>query len=165
MNATGVLVDLAAAVLATAARVPASGRFGDRKVFVSAIWGALPEAVRDGLSLDSFKGQLFVANRLGLLVLARADLVAAMPAASVTASQIGYDGVQFHFVLDPTVRDSWAAGDGHNEPQQSGDKVRHQPTVRVGLAPRRSASGSSLSARVALPRSVIGGSARHRCTG
>src|SRR5678816_3231483 len=99
MNATGALVDLAAAVLATAARVPASGRFGDRKVFVSAIWGALPEAARDGLSLDSFKRQLFVAHRLGLLVLARADLVAAMPGASVTASQIAYDGVQFHFCL------------------------------------------------------------------
>src|SRR5689334_14627697 len=122
MNATGALVDLAAAVLATTARVPASGRFGDRKVFVSAIWGALPEAVRDGLSLASFKEQLFVAHRLGLLVLACADLVTAMPATSVTASQICYGGVQFHFVLDPTVRDSWAAVDGHDEPQQSGGK-------------------------------------------
>ena len=119
MKTAGALVDLAAAVLATAAKVPASGRFGDRKVFISAVWDALPEAVRDGLNLDSFKGQLFVAHRLGLLVLARADLIAAMPAASVTASQIGYDSVQFHFVLDPTVRDSWTI-DHHGDP----DRVR-----------------------------------------
>lgn len=132
MNATGVLVDFAAAVLATAAKVPASGRFGERKVFVSAVWDALSEAARDGLSIDSFKRQLFVAHRLGLLVLARADLVAAMPAASVTASQIGYDGIQFHFVLDPTVRDSWAVDDSYDEPQQSRGKVRHEPTVRGG---------------------------------
>jgi hypothetical protein len=165
MNATEALVDFAGAVLATAARVPESGRFGDRKVFVSAVWDALPEAARDGLSLDSFKRQLFVAHRLGLLVLARADLVAAMPAASVTASQIGYDGVQFHFVLDPTVRDSWAADDGYDEPQQSGGEVRHEPKVRAGLVPRRGASGLSPGARVVSPRSVIGGNARQRCAG
>ena len=164
MNWTEALVDLVAAVLATAARVPASGRFGDRKVFVSAVWDALPEAVRDGLSIDSFKRQLFVTHRLGLLVLARADLVAAMPAASVAASQIGYDGVQFHFVLDPTVRDSWAAADGHDEPQQSGGQVQHELTGRAGLAPQRGASGSSLGARIASPRLVIGGSVRHRCS-
>lgn len=90
-------------------RVSESGRFGARKVFVSAIWEALPQADRARLDLDDFKAQLFAAHRAQLLSLARADLVAAMPAEMVTASQMEPDrGVTFHFVIDPRARDSWA---------------------------------------------------------
>jgi hypothetical protein len=82
------------------AQVPEAGRFGSRKVFVSAIWDALPAAERARQNLDSFKAQLFAAHRAQLLSLARADLVAAMPPAAVAASEIEpARGVTFHFVV------------------------------------------------------------------
>jgi hypothetical protein len=82
---------------------PAIGR---HRVFVSALWETM--RIRR-CSLDDFKARLVAAHRAQLLSLARADLVAAMPAAVVTASQIEPDrGVQFHFVIDPQARDAWA---------------------------------------------------------
>jgi hypothetical protein len=103
------LTRFAATVNDAAARVPPSGRFGARKVFVSAVWEALPKAVRVRQSLDRFKAQLFAAHRAQLVSLARADLVAAMPAGLVAASQLEPDrGVTFHFVVDPHARDTWS---------------------------------------------------------
>jgi hypothetical protein len=94
------LVAFSESVYRAIAQVPQAGRFGTRKVFVSAIWDAMPEAERARQNLDSFKAQLFAAHRAQLLSLARADLVAAMPAAAVAASEIEpARGVTFHFVV------------------------------------------------------------------
>jgi hypothetical protein len=80
----------------------ARGRFGDRKVFIAAIrrelratwYGSLPRAAIDELLLR--------AHRERLLVLARADLVAAMDPDEVRDSEIVTDGARFHFVVvDP----------------------------------------------------------------
>ncbi|HEY0484463.1 MAG TPA: hypothetical protein VGD37_43380 [Kofleriaceae bacterium] len=97
------LTNFAATVRDAIARVPESGRFGSRKVFVSAIWEALRDADRARQNLDTFKAGLFAAHRAQLLSLARADLVAAMPPGMVATSQMEPDrGVTFHFVVDPT---------------------------------------------------------------
>jgi hypothetical protein len=77
-----------------AARRASDGVFGDRKVFISALW-------RDAggpLSLDEFKRQLVEANRRGLLRLYRADLVAEMDPQEVAASATHYLDATFHFV-------------------------------------------------------------------
>jgi hypothetical protein len=76
------------------------GVFGDRKVFISSVWGALrATAPWSALELDDFKAQLVAAHRKQQLVLARADLVAAMDPALVAASETRTDGATFHFVV------------------------------------------------------------------
>ncbi len=79
------------------------GRFGDRKVFISALWRQLrdhPICARMDLAL--FKAHLVDANRADLLALHRADLVAAMDPAEVEASQTHYGTATFHFVERPS---------------------------------------------------------------
>jgi hypothetical protein len=88
-------------------RVPSEGRFGHRKVFVSAVWNALPSATRDAYTVAEFKSRLVAAHRAALLSLSRADLVAAMETASVQASEIVYDCATYHFVNDAGARDPW----------------------------------------------------------
>src|ERR1043166_981710 len=63
-------------------------RFGTRKVFISAVWAALIAAGHSAGTPDEFKARLVLAKAAGLLELARADLVAAMPADAVMASEI-----------------------------------------------------------------------------
>src|SRR5262245_59653723 len=100
------LASFAATVKDAVCRVPECGRFGCRKVFVSAIWDALHDADRATQALDRFKARLFAAHRADLLVLARADLVAAMPARLVAASEMEPDrGVTYHFIVDLDARD------------------------------------------------------------
>jgi len=83
-----------------AAGAVVDGWFGDRKVFVSAVWDQLRRAPRwAALGLAGFKAQLVVAHRAGELSLARADLVAAMDPALVAASEIAVDGASFHFLV------------------------------------------------------------------
>lgn len=80
-------------------------RFGDRKVFVSAIWRSINEDPRlHGIDEEEFKQLLLLAHRERLLTLARADLVAAMNRYEVAESEIKADGATFHFVVDPNVR-------------------------------------------------------------
>jgi hypothetical protein len=78
-----------------AARSATTGRFGERKVFISHVWHTLQEP-----SLDerSFKHQLLEANRLRFLTLSRADLVEAMDPKDVSASEIRDLGSTFHFI-------------------------------------------------------------------
>lgn len=91
-------------------RVGAQGRFGDEKVFVSALWHDIERDRRiDGLTLEGFKSWLVRANRDGWLVLVRADLVGAMNPKLVADSEIEDRGATFHFVLDP--RSSAAASE------------------------------------------------------
>jgi hypothetical protein len=88
------------AALDAAATTARDGWFGDRKVFVSALWDELRKRPAwAALALDDFKARLLVAHRAGALTLARADLVAAMDPALVSASEIAADGASFHFVV------------------------------------------------------------------
>ena len=101
---------------ARAARmVPASGRFGDHKVFISALYAAIKDhtfLVDGGEDIEFVKGWLVRANRSGLLQvvglgLARADLVGAMDPTLVAESAIelrdrdGNMAASFHFVVLP----------------------------------------------------------------
>ena len=99
--------------------VQGAGRFGDRKVFIASLWAMMlhveaqtPGSLTDGMSLAQFKAWLLRGLRLTrdgtergapLVVLARADFVAAMDPTMVAASETVTDGATFHFVLDPTV--------------------------------------------------------------
>lgn len=105
---TDALAAFASNVQDTLPRIAENGRFGTRKVFVSAIWNALIDAGCTRLTFDGFKCQLIAAQRVGQLSLARADYVAAMPIASVMASEIQHQGATYHFVIDRNARDPWA---------------------------------------------------------
>lgn len=79
-------------------------RFGDRKIFISALWRAASKDSRlEGMSFEGFKKALLAAHRERLISMARADLVAAMDEGAVAASEFEADGATFHFVIDPTV--------------------------------------------------------------
>lgn len=98
MNAT----DFARTVLAAAAQVPAAGRFGSDRVFVSALWKQLgADRAALGPTFDAFKTRLLDANRARLLTLARADMPGAMNRATVAASEVSYLNSTFHFVVLP----------------------------------------------------------------
>jgi len=85
------------------ARIASDGVFGERKVFIAAAWHDLRR--RPGyaaLTLDDFKARLVRAHHAGELMLARADLVAAMNPDLVAASETAADGATFHFVVRET---------------------------------------------------------------
>lgn len=114
---TALDLELADLMYRSLGAVEAVGRFGPRKVFVSALWGAMLRVDAfavgrlAGGKLARFKRWLVGAQRLirsegegertPLVVLARADLVAAMPGALVADSETLTDGASYHFVLDP----------------------------------------------------------------
>jgi len=91
-------------VIEEIAKLQGQGRFGDRKVFISALWDRVHRRV--GMTLPEFKTWLIAQHREARLVLSRADLVSAMPQHLVDASEAWYDGrsASFHFVHDPSVR-------------------------------------------------------------
>ena len=96
----------------------ANQRYGWRKVFLAAVHGAL--GGEGAIHLEAFKRRMVSAHRAGLLVLARADLVAAMPQAAVADSEVSEGGAEFHFVLDDAARDPWADDAASPEPSQEG---------------------------------------------
>jgi hypothetical protein len=101
------------------AAIQGAGRLGDRKVFIASLWammlhieaqtrGTLPYSA----TLEHFKAWLLRGLRLTrdgtekgapLVVLARADFVAAMDPTMVAASENVTDGATFHLVLDPAM--------------------------------------------------------------
>jgi hypothetical protein len=101
------------------ADVQDAGRFGDRKVFIASLWikmlgieAQTGGILTDGATIDHFKAWLLRARLLTrdgtedgarLVVLCRADLVAAMDPARVAGSETLADGAAFHFVLDPAI--------------------------------------------------------------
>lgn len=95
--------DLAAEVHAALRRVGPDGRFGSRKVFISALWNAMP----GGMSLEQFKRRLVDLNRASLIELARADLVAAMDPELVQMSETSSLGSTYHFVVDRGAKEAW----------------------------------------------------------
>lgn len=78
-----------------------SGRFGSRKVFISAAYNAAKPMLPE-MSIDEFKRTLIEANRRDLLALHRADLVGAMDPKMVqdseTTEDLGFTKAQFHFI-------------------------------------------------------------------
>lgn len=91
-------------VAETGAEGKPRGRFGDRKIFIAALWRQLRTHPRlHHISLDDFKRRLYEAHRARLVELARADLVQAMDHREVMDSETDVGGAQFHFVVDRTV--------------------------------------------------------------
>lgn len=79
----------------------ARGRFGEQKVFVSAIWRRLADDPRfANMTVEQFHRKLLDAHRQRLLTMARADLVAAMDDNEVVESEINANGATFHFVIN-----------------------------------------------------------------
>ena len=118
--ATCSLADLAGVARRAVAAIghDANERFGTRKVFLAAVHAAL--GGERAINLEAFKRRMVAAHRAGLLVLARADLVAAMPWAAVAASVVSEDGAEFHFVLDEAARDPWAGDTASPKPSKGG---------------------------------------------
>lgn len=114
------LADLAAAVRCAVAVIghSANQRVGTRKVFLAAVHAAL--GGEGAIDLEAFKRRMVTAHQAGLLVLARADMVAAMPRAAVAASEVSEGGAEFHFVLDDAARDPWVDDAASPEPSQGG---------------------------------------------
>jgi deoxyribodipyrimidine photolyase-like uncharacterized protein len=84
----------------------AKGRFGDRKVFIAALWRQLrTQPSFHGMTIKEFKDRLYEAHRQRLVTLARADLVAAMDPTEVAESEwAGPGGIPtYHLVVDPDV--------------------------------------------------------------
>jgi hypothetical protein len=110
-------LDIANLVHRALAAVQEAGRCGDRKVFIASLWAMMLHieaqtggTVTRGASIEHFKAWLLRGLRLTrdgtekgapLVVLARADFVAAMDPTMVAASETLTDGASFHFVLDP----------------------------------------------------------------
>jgi hypothetical protein len=99
---SAVAVDLGALAsdVKSVARAATDGVFGDRKVFISAVWqGLASRAAGRGLDLPAFKQHLVAAHKAGLVSLVRADLVGAMDPALVAASETADGDARFHFVV------------------------------------------------------------------
>ena len=113
------LAEFAAAARRAVAAIghDANQRYGLRKVFLAAVHAAL--GGEGAIDLEAFQRRMVSAHRAGLLVLARADLVAAMPRA-VADSEVSDGGTEFHFVLDDAARDPWADDAASPEPSQGG---------------------------------------------
>lgn len=101
------LQEFAELALGAAARVPAEGRFPQRrdaaKVFISWVERELDTA---GYNIDGIRARLVGAGQAGLLSLSRADLVEAMPPRDVEESELTHLGATVHFVRLPT-RGEW----------------------------------------------------------
>jgi hypothetical protein len=80
-----------------AARSSATGRWHGA-VFISHVWNTLRAHGEVGISFEKFKRRLIDAYQKDLIELSRADLVDAMPAADVSASETVHSGARFHFV-------------------------------------------------------------------
>lgn len=81
------------------AEATSTGRYGDERVFIAAVWRAAqagPTALHD--PLPEFKARLVEANRAGLMRLHRADLVGAMDQQLVRESETRHLNATFHFV-------------------------------------------------------------------
>ena len=89
-------------VIAALPTIHREGRFGNRKIFIAALWDRVGKKIH--MSLLEF--WLIDQHRQRRLVLARADLIAAMPYDLVMRSEANtegvYSGATFHFVVDPS---------------------------------------------------------------
>jgi hypothetical protein len=146
-------LELANLVHRALASIQDGGRFGDRKVFIASLWMAMlcieaeaGDSLTKGATLQHFKAWLLRSRLLTrdgtmegerLVVLCRADLVAAMDPALVTASEAVTDGATFHFVIDPVV------GGDEYAPRPRAPKVLASRTA-IGRVGRFGASGRAV---------------------
>jgi hypothetical protein len=91
--------DLLADLRALFPKADPRGKFGDRKWFISAAWEAARANGWSELPLDAFKHALVAGHRSGAIVLARADLVAAMDPALVAASEVADRNSTYNFIV------------------------------------------------------------------
>jgi hypothetical protein len=100
--------DLLSAVKNAVRTMPATGRFGNEKVFISEVWKRVAHD-RDlaSMGLPAFKKWLIVANRNRQVDLARADLIGAMNRDQVMESEIEDRGATFHFIIDRDARSDY----------------------------------------------------------
>jgi hypothetical protein len=135
-------LEIANLVYRALAAVQDAGRFGDRKVFIASLWTMMLRieaqtggTLTEGAVLEHFKAWLLCSRLLTqdgtddgarLIVLCRADLVAAMDPAQVAASDTVADGAVFHFAVDPAV------GCEEYAPRIRAPKVLHAATGRIG---------------------------------
>jgi hypothetical protein len=93
-------------VITALSTIHGEGRLGDRKIFIAALWDRVGKKIH--LTLPEFKHWLIEQHRQQRLVLARADLIAAMPYDLVMRSETKtagpYSGATFHFVVDPSIQ-------------------------------------------------------------
>ena len=85
--------------------VPASGRYGKVKVFISAIYDRVGKKI--GMTMPQFKQWLIQNNQMRNIDLARADLIGAMDPKLVSESEINDKGATFHFVIDRSVKEAY----------------------------------------------------------
>jgi len=91
-------VSFARAVKA-AAELTAEGWAGNRKAFVSRVWGVVRERhAAWRLSEIEFKGMLAEAHRMGLIALANADLKDRRSMGEIEASAVAYKNAVWHYV-------------------------------------------------------------------
>jgi hypothetical protein len=162
-------LELANLVRRALASVQDGGRFGDRKVFIASLWIAMlcidAEAggrLTEGATLQHFKVWLLRSRLLTregtmegerLVVLCRADLVAAMDPALVAASDVATDGATFHFVMIRHRRGrvrsalSGTEGAGLAHRDRKGRKGRRIRASGVTASPRRRHRGRQLQSR------------------
>jgi hypothetical protein len=82
-----------------AARAARTGRWHDKKVFISHVWQSLrARGDGDGMTFADFQRRLIEAHQDRQVSLERADLVEAMPPEDVSASETAYLNATFHFV-------------------------------------------------------------------
>jgi hypothetical protein len=85
--------------------VHGKGRVGDRKIFIAALWDVIGDEIN--MTLSEFKRWLIDQHRHRNIVLARADLIAAMPYELVMRSEANtegsYSGATFHFIIDQAI--------------------------------------------------------------
>lgn len=86
--------DFAAQVAAAAARAT-DGRFGPRKVFISAVWR---DPTFSAMTLDEFKRALLAAHQAGTVRLARADLTGAFAPELLRDSELAHLETRYHFI-------------------------------------------------------------------
>jgi hypothetical protein len=82
-----------------AARASPTGRWHDKKVFISHVWASLlRRGASNGNTFEGFQRRLVEAHQARLVRLSRADLVEAMPPADVALSETAHLNATFHFV-------------------------------------------------------------------
>jgi hypothetical protein len=135
-------------------------------VFIASLWAAMRDieaetggTLTDGATLEHFKAwlvrsRLFTSdgaeNSARLIVLCRADLVAAMDPVQVAASETITDGAVFHFVFDPTL----AREEYEPRGESSRPDARRIAFARVGIAAQTPASSIQAGSTVRVPSRV-----------
>jgi hypothetical protein len=101
VNQESDLTDYAARRVRAAMKSSSLRRYGPSKIFIASVWEQLKhEPEFAALDDAQFKQLLVTAHQRGALTLTRADLVAAMDPADVSASETRHLNAIYHFIQD-----------------------------------------------------------------